>query len=43
MNIIVAKVDDDVLAEGQKIPMTKEGNYYIGELFFEYPDHMFIV
>ena len=37
VNIIVAKVDDDVLAEGQKIPMTKDGNYYIGELFFEYP------
>ena len=35
VNMIVAKIDEDVLAEGQKIPMKKEGNYYIGELFFE--------
>ena len=33
--MIVAKVDADVLAEGQKIPMKKEGNYYTGELYFE--------
>ena len=35
VNMIVAKVDADVLAEGQKIPMKKEGNYYTGELYFE--------
>jgi len=35
VNMIVAKVDEGVLAEGQKIPMEKEGNYYVGELFFE--------
>ena len=35
VNIIVAKVDEGVLAEGQKLPMQKEGNYYVGELFFE--------
>ena len=29
VNMIVAKIDADVLAEGQKIPMKKEGNYYI--------------
>ena len=33
--MIVAKIDADVLAEGQKIPMKKDGNYYIGELYFE--------
>ena len=27
----------DVLAEGQKIPMNKEGNYYVGEIYFENP------
>jgi hypothetical protein len=26
-----------VLAEGQKVPMEIEGNYYYGELFFENP------
>ena len=35
VNIIVAKVDEGVLAEGQKVTMQKEGNYYVGELFFE--------
>jgi thiol-disulfide isomerase/thioredoxin len=35
VNMIVAKVDEGVLAEGQKVPMEKEGNYYVGELFFE--------
>ena len=35
VNMIVAKVDADVLAEGQKIPMKKDGNYYTGELYFE--------
>ena len=35
VNMIVAKVDDGVLAEGQKVPMAREGNYYVGELFFE--------
>jgi len=35
VNMIVAKVDEGVLAEGQKVPMQKEGNYYVGELFFE--------
>ncbi len=36
VNMIVAKVDGGVLAEGQKVPMAKEGNYYVGELFFEF-------
>ena len=35
VNIIVAKIDEGLLAEGQKVPMEKEGNYYVGELFFE--------
>jgi hypothetical protein len=35
--MILAKIDVDVLAEGQKIPMNKEGNYYIGEIYFENP------
>ena len=35
VNMIVAKTSEGVLAEGQKIPMEKEGNYYIGELYFE--------
>ena len=35
VNMIVAKIDADVLAEGQKIPMKKDGNYYTGELYFE--------
>ena len=26
---------EGILAEGQKIPMEKEGNYYTGEIFFE--------
>ncbi len=36
VSMIVAKVDEGVLAEGQKIPMYKEGNYYYGDLFFEF-------
>ena len=35
--LVIAKVDNDVLAEGQKLPMEIEGNYYIGELYFEDP------
>jgi len=35
VNLLIAKVDSDVLAEGQKIPMEEKGNYYYGELFFE--------
>jgi len=35
--MILAKIDVDVLAEGQKIPMNKEGNYYVGEIYFENP------
>jgi len=37
VNLVIAKVDSDVLAEGQKIPMKQSGNYYYGELFFENP------
>ena len=37
VNLVIAKVDSDVLAEGQKIPMKLSGNYYYGELFFENP------
>ena len=37
VNLVVAKVEEDVLAEGQKIPMKIDGNYYYGELFFENP------
>ena len=37
VNLVIAKVDSDVLAEGQKIPMKIDGNYYYGELFFENP------
>ena len=35
--MILAKIDVDVLAEGQKIPMNMEGNYYVGEIYFENP------
>ena len=35
--MILALIDVDVLAEGQKIPMNKEGNYYVGEIYFENP------
>ena len=35
--MIVAKTSGGVLAEGQKIPMYKEGNYYYGELYFDNP------
>ena len=34
--MIIAKTAEGVLADGQKIPMYKEGNYYYGDLFFEY-------
>ena len=37
VNLVIAKVESDVLAEGQKIPMKLDGNYYYGELFFESP------
>jgi len=37
VNLVIAKVDSEVLAEGQKIPMQIDGNYYYGELFFENP------
>ena len=37
VTMIVAKTNDGVLAEGQKIPMYKEGNYYYGDLYFENP------
>ena len=35
VNLVIAKVDSDVLAEGQKIPMEEKGSYYYAELFFE--------
>ncbi|OIR23074.1 MAG: hypothetical protein BEU00_00990 [Marine Group III euryarchaeote CG-Epi3] len=35
VNLVIAKIDSDVLAEGQKVPMEISGNYYYGELFFE--------
>ncbi len=35
VNLIIAKMTEGILAEGQKIPMEKEGNYYTGEIFFE--------
>ena len=35
VNLIIAKMTEGILAEGQKIPMVKEGNYYTGEIFFE--------
>ncbi len=37
VNLVIARVDSEVLAEGQKVPMEIEGNYYYGELFFENP------
>jgi hypothetical protein len=37
VTMIVAKTNEGVLAEGQKIPMYKEGNYYYGDLYFENP------
>ena len=33
--VIIAENNEGVLAEGQKIPMYKEGNYYYGDLYFE--------
>ncbi len=36
VSMIVAKTAEGVLADGQKIPMYKEGNYYYGDLFFEH-------
>ena len=36
VSMIVAKTTEGVLADGQKIPMYKEGNYYYGDLFFEH-------
>ncbi len=35
VNLIIAKMAEGVLAEGQKIPMKKESNYYTGDIFFE--------
>ncbi len=35
VSMIIAKTSEGVLADGQKIPMYKEGNYYYGDLFFE--------
>ena len=35
VNLVIAKVDSDVLAEGQKILMEEKGSYYYAELFFE--------
>ena len=43
VNMIVAKVDADVLAEGQKIPMKKEGNYYTENYILKTQEIMFIV
>jgi len=37
VNLVIAKVDSEVLAEGQKIPMEIDGDYYYGELFFDNP------
>jgi len=36
VSMIIAKTAEGVLADGQKIPMYKEGNYYYGDLFFEH-------
>ena len=36
VSMIIAKTVEGVLADGQKIPMYKEGNYYYGDLFFEH-------
>ena len=33
--IVVAKFEDDILSEGQKLPMEVEGNYHIRDLYFE--------
>tara|TARA_B110000438_G_scaffold100918_1_gene99798 strand:- start:16648 stop:18948 length:2301 start_codon:yes stop_codon:yes gene_type:complete len=35
VSIIIAEDNEGVLAEGQKITMYKEGNYYYGDLYFE--------
>ena len=35
VSIIIAENSEGVLAEGQKIPMYEEGNYYYGDLYFE--------
>lgn len=35
VNLVIAKFDSDVLSEGQKLPMRKEGDYYYGDLYFE--------
>ena len=36
VSMIIAKTAEGVLADGQKVPMYKEGNYYYGDLFFEH-------
>jgi hypothetical protein len=35
VSVIIAKNNDGVLAEGQKVTMYEEGNYYYGDLYFE--------
>ena len=35
VSVIIAEDNGGVLAEGQRIPMYKEGNYYYGDLYFE--------
>ena len=35
VSVIIAENNEGVLAEGQKIPMYEEGNYYYGDLYFE--------
>ena len=36
VSMIIAKTAEGVLADGQKVPMYKEGNYYYGDVFFEH-------
>ena len=35
--LVVAKVEEGILSEGQKLPMDIEGNYHVRELYFEEP------
>ena len=35
VSVIIAENNDGVLAEGQKVTMYEEGNYYYGDLYFE--------
>ena len=33
--LVVAKFEDSILSEGQKLPMQAEGNYHVRDLYFE--------